>query len=291
MILSSKLRIKKFSSLIQKNTLFQPLNLDQLVSIPVRGIPPLWTQRGFNHCHKFYSRDIAIVNELTAGTVDESLSLEKLVLKYLHVAEDDKKKVLIFNHASQAFNYEFMFTSVQSGGIPASDWMLHQLKVHFGSVQQFERVFVMNANAIYGSGWTWLVDNGGTLEICNGFNGGNPIGRNAITPLLACSVWEHAYLHDWMLNRVMYISNYLHTVNWEKVENTLKILPAYKHDVDAVYLPLKEEKEKLKKNQPGQIEEQKKDIDLRLSEVLRAARRPNQGYNFTHLINNNNNKS
>jgi Fe-Mn family superoxide dismutase len=47
------------------------------------------------------------------------------------------------------------------------------------------------------SGWTWLVDNDGQLEIVNTSNAGTPItlGPN-VTPLLTLDVWEHAYYVD-----------------------------------------------------------------------------------------------
>jgi Fe-Mn family superoxide dismutase len=86
------------------------------------------------------------------------------------------------------------------------------LNLHFGGVEKFREKFSHNALAVFGrwgkrveigelrwidSGWTWLVDNDGQLEIVNTSNAATPItlGPN-VTPLLTLDVWEHAYYVD-----------------------------------------------------------------------------------------------
>jgi Fe-Mn family superoxide dismutase len=48
----------------------------------------------------------------------------------------------------------------------------------------------------FGSGWAWLVNDGGKLKIGSTANQDNPLFDNAElkgTPLLGLDVWEHAY--------------------------------------------------------------------------------------------------
>ena len=75
----------------------------------------------------------------------------------------------------------------------------------------------------FGSGWCWLVLNGGKLEITKTPNAENPIVHGH-TPLLGCDVWEHSYYVDYRNRRPDYLKAFIdNMVNWEKVtENFLK---------------------------------------------------------------------
>ena len=44
----------------------------------------------------------------------------------------------------------------------------------------------------FGSGWTWLVSDGGTLSVMSTANQDSPISEGK-TPILGIDVWEHAY--------------------------------------------------------------------------------------------------
>ena len=74
----------------------------------------------------------------------------------------------------------------------------------------------------FGSGWCWLVLNGGKLEITKTPNAENPIVHGH-TPLLGCDVWEHSYYVDYRNRRPDYLKAFIdNMVNWEKVtENFL----------------------------------------------------------------------
>lgn len=73
--------------------------------------------------------------------------------------------------------------------------------------------------AMFGSGWTWLVDNDGHLEIVNTFNHVSLVKREGITPLLVVDLWEHAYYHDFFHDRGQYLDAWWKVVNWKKVED------------------------------------------------------------------------
>jgi Fe-Mn family superoxide dismutase len=55
--------------------------------------------------------------------------------------------------------------------------------------------FTDSAVANFGSGWTWLVNINGKLEIQNTSNAESPVTLR-VKPLLTLDVWEHAYYLD-----------------------------------------------------------------------------------------------
>ena len=68
----------------------------------------------------------------------------------------------------------------------------------------------------FGSGWIWLVNDGGKLKIAKSANAETPLTDGA-TPILVCDVWEHAYYLDVKNRRPDYISGYFDLISWDAV--------------------------------------------------------------------------
>ena len=87
----------------------------------------------------------------------------------------------------------------------------------FGSVEDFKKAFTAAGVGQFGSGWAWLVLDGGQLKITKTANGVNPLCFGQ-TALLGCDVWEHSYYIDFRNRRPAYLENFLNNlVNWENV--------------------------------------------------------------------------
>ena len=69
----------------------------------------------------------------------------------------------------------------------------------------------------FGSGWAWLVDRGGKLEIVATSNAATPLTTEA-TPLLTLDVWEHAYYLDYKNVRADYVKAFWNIANWSDVQ-------------------------------------------------------------------------
>ncbi len=70
----------------------------------------------------------------------------------------------------------------------------------------------------FGSGWTWLVLDGGSLAIVSTPNQDSPLMEGK-TPLLGIDVWEHAYYLKYQNRRPDYLAAWWDVVSWEEVGN------------------------------------------------------------------------
>ena len=100
------------------------------------------------------------------------------------------------------------------GGAPTGE-LATKINQDFGSFDKFKEEFSNAAATQFGSGWAWLIDDGGTLKVIKTPNAENPLayGQKA---LLTLDVWEHAYYIDYKNARPAFIKNFLDQLaNWE----------------------------------------------------------------------------
>ncbi|HOX05922.1 MAG TPA: Fe-Mn family superoxide dismutase, partial [Planctomycetota bacterium] len=84
----------------------------------------------------------------------------------------------------------------------------------FGSFAKFKEDFTTAATTLFGSGWAWLVLEGGKLKITQTSNADLPM-KHGQTALLTLDVWEHAYYIDHRNARPKYIEGFLASLaNW-----------------------------------------------------------------------------
>lgn len=90
------------------------------------------------------------------------------------------------------------------------------IKSAFGDFAKFKEQFAAAAAGRFGSGWAWLVNDGGKLSITSTPNQDTPLmeGKNAI---LGLDVWEHAYYLKYQNRRPDYVTAWWNTVDWDAV--------------------------------------------------------------------------
>ncbi|MBL8161367.1 MAG: superoxide dismutase [Anaerolineae bacterium] len=86
----------------------------------------------------------------------------------------------------------------------------------FGSFATFKEQFAAAGVGRFGSGWAWLIADGGKLAITSTPNQDTPIMEGK-TPILGLDVWEHAYYLNYQNRRPDYIAAWWNVVNWDKV--------------------------------------------------------------------------
>jgi Fe-Mn family superoxide dismutase len=121
-------------------------------------------------------------------------------------------------HWNHAMFWKLM--APNAGGAPTGD-VANGIAAAFGSFDKFKEQFNAAGLGRFGSGWAWLVDNGGTLEITSTPNQDNPLmeGKKAI---LGVDVWEHAYYLKYQNRRADYLGAWWNVVNWNEVNRLLK---------------------------------------------------------------------
>ena len=164
------------------------------------------------HHGKHHKKYLDTLNELVAGTDQEKMSLEDIIR-----ASSGK----LFNQAAQVWNHTFYWNCMApNGGGKPTGALASAIDGAFGSFDAFKEQFSTLAGGVFGSGWAWLVERGGKLEIVGTSNAENPL-KSGGKPLLTCDVWEHAYYIDYRNARPEYVKNFWNLVNWKFVEQNL----------------------------------------------------------------------
>lgn len=155
------------------------------------------------------------VNAALEGTEFEGKAIED-VLSNIDALPADKKQAVINNGGGFA-NHSLFWTvlSPNGGGTPSGE-LASAIDSAFGSFDAFKEAFSNAAGTRFGSGWAWLVVDGGELKVISTANQDSPIMDGA-TPILGLDVWEHAYYLNYQNRRPDYVSAFWNIVNWDKV--------------------------------------------------------------------------
>jgi Fe-Mn family superoxide dismutase len=165
------------------------------------------------HHDKHHAAYVTNLNKAIEGTPDEGKSLEDIIL-----SSDGGK----FNNAAQTWNHTFFWScmSPTGGGAPSGE-VADRINADFGSLDDFKSQFADAAATQFGSGWAWLVEDGGKLAVTKTANADLPL-KHGQKALVTLDVWEHAYYIDFRNARPQHISNFLdNLINWEFVAQNL----------------------------------------------------------------------
>ncbi len=91
----------------------------------------------------------------------------------------------------------------------------------FGSFDTFKEQMNKGGATRFGSGWVWLVDNGGKLAVESTANQDNPMSDGK-KPIFGIDVWEHAYYLKYQNRRPDYLAAWWSVINWDAVNARLK---------------------------------------------------------------------
>ena len=171
------------------------------------------------HHGKHHKTYIDNLNKLVAGTDLENKTLDEII----QIAAEDPAKMGMFNNAAQIWNHTFFWNCMKpaGGGRPQGE-LARQIETAFGGYDKFTEQFKAAAVGRFGSGWGWLVLDGGALKIVSTPNAETPLAKKQVA-LLTVDVWEHAYYLDYQNRRADFVQAFLdHLVNWEFVAQNLK---------------------------------------------------------------------
>jgi Fe-Mn family superoxide dismutase len=165
------------------------------------------------HYGKHHKAYVDNTNRMITGTELATASLEDIVKAT--AGKPDKKG--LFNNAAQVWNHSFYWKSLspKGGGQPAGK-LLDMVKSDFGDFAKFKEELAKAAVTQFGSGWAWVVAEGGKLKVLQTPNAETPLTNPAQKALVAIDVWEHAYYVDYRNRRPDYVTAVLDKlINWE----------------------------------------------------------------------------
>jgi Fe-Mn family superoxide dismutase len=170
------------------------------------------------HHGKHHAAYVTNLNKLIEGTDLDGQSLEDVITS----VAGDSSKAGVFNNAAQVWNHSFYWQCMKpGGGGQPSGALAEKINADFGSFETFVEQFKTAGATQFGSGWAWLILDGGTLKITKTANADLPLAHGQ-KALLTMDVWEHAYYLDYQNRRPDYMTTFLEKlVNWDFVAANL----------------------------------------------------------------------
>ena len=168
------------------------------------------------HHTKHHQAYITNLNGAIQGKPElEKKSIEDLIRDLSSVPEDIR--TVVRNNGGGHWNHTFFWQIMGpgKGGEPGGE-LGTALKSAFGGFDKFKEAFAKAGTGRFGSGWAWLVNDGGKLSITSTPNQDNPLMEGK-KPILGIDVWEHAYYLKYQNRRPDYITAWWNVVNWDKV--------------------------------------------------------------------------
>ena len=107
----------------------------------------------------------------------------------------------LFNNAGQAWNHAFFWDAMSPDRQAPGAAVAAAINEAFGDLAGLKAAFVAEGVGHFGSGWVWLVVEGGKLKLISTHDADGPLTRPGVTSLLVCDLWEHAYYLDHQNNR------------------------------------------------------------------------------------------
>ncbi len=171
------------------------------------------------HHDKHHKAYVDNLNKALAGSPDLLSKDIVSILKDISSVPEKIRQAVINNgggHANHTMFWEIMCPADKSGE-PDGD-LAAAIKSTFGELGNLQEKINAAGLTRFGSGWSWLVLDGGKLAILSTANQDSPLLKGQ-TPLLGVDVWEHAYYLKYQNRRGDYLKAWWKVVNWKEVGN------------------------------------------------------------------------
>jgi Fe-Mn family superoxide dismutase len=164
------------------------------------------------HHDKHHQAYVDKLNGAVEGTEWADRSIEEIVANLGSLPSDIAGPVR--NNGGGHLNHTLFWESMSpdGGGAPEGD-LGAAIDSAFGSFDAFKEQFEAAGVGRFGSGWAWLVLDGGELKIVSSANQDNPL-TDGQTPLVGNDVWEHAYYLKYQNRRPEYLKAWWNVVDW-----------------------------------------------------------------------------
>jgi superoxide dismutase, Fe-Mn family len=167
------------------------------------------------HHGKHHGAYVTNLNKAIEGTEWDKKSIEQIL------SNISTLPVAVRNNGGGHYNHSLFWSWMKpkGGGTPSGD-LGAAINRDFGSFDKFKEQLSAAGMTRFGSGWAWLIKQGGKLAITSTPNQDNPMMDIADvkgTPILGIDVWEHAYYLKYQNRRADYLAAFWNVVNWDEV--------------------------------------------------------------------------
>ena len=163
--------------------------------------------------YKHHQAYVDTLNTLVEKTSFADMKLEKIVQATSKATDDKEKK--IFNNAGQVWNHDFYWRSLAPAKTAPKGALATAIERDFGGLDGLIAQLAEAGKTQFGTGWAWLVSQGGKLSVIKTANAMTPMA-DGINCLLTVDVWEHAYYLDYQNARPKYLETVLASIlNWD----------------------------------------------------------------------------
>jgi Fe-Mn family superoxide dismutase len=151
--------------------------------------------------------------ELHARSVED-------LLRSINTVPEDIRTAVRNNgggHANHSMFWQVM--GPNAGGAPSGK-IAEAINGSFGGFDKFKEELKKAGVGRFGSGWAWVIDQGGKLAIESTPNQDSPLmeGKKVV---LGVDVWEHAYYLKYQNRRPDYLDAWWNVVNWAEINKRL----------------------------------------------------------------------
>ena len=172
------------------------------------------------HHGKHHNAYVTNLNKALESAPDlVNLSVEDLCKNLAKVPDAIKGPVR--NNGGGHWNHSMFWTwmGAGKGGAPSGK-LGEAINATFGSFDKFKEEFEKAGVGRFGSGWVWLVSDGGKLSIVSTPNQDNPL-MDGKHPVFGVDVWEHAYYLKYKNVRPEYPKAWWTVANWDEIAKRL----------------------------------------------------------------------
>jgi len=167
------------------------------------------------HHGKHHRAYVDNANKALEGTEWADRDAEEILASLDSVPEEIRAAVRnnVGGHANHSLFWQIM--GPNGGGSPSGE-LATAIDEAFGGLDALKEAVNDAGVKRFGSGWTWLVSDGGSLSVLSTANQDSPLSEGK-TPLLGIDVWEHAYYLSYQNRRPDYLAAWWDVVNWREV--------------------------------------------------------------------------
>ena len=167
------------------------------------------------HHGKHHQAYVDNANKALEGTEWANASVEEVVQSLDKLPEGIRGPVR--NNAGGHANHSLFWSilSPNGGGAPSGD-LAAAIDAECGGLDALKAAINDAGVKRFGSGWAWLVLDGGKLAVTSTPNQDSPL-TDGKTPILGIDVWEHAYYLTYQNRRPEYLGAIWNVINWDEV--------------------------------------------------------------------------